>query len=396
MTKGLATETRVLGAPLPKRQSRIVSIVKDLELVGPNLAEVARRLDEPKESVSYIFRSIIEKNGYVVQARVDMAALGLRDAVAVVEVADEFTENIADVFDGMDDHWYLLGFSRTLPDGKYMLHFALPEEKYDELPTLLNRMKKEHVISDVHEVMRFSWRRHIPMRAELYDFKRGRWEFDWSLAPPTRPFKPPPKSARQKFDSTDISILSSLITNAATPLKAIAKHVRVSSKTAYRHAEHIADAKLIPAHGLNWLRSQMNTELGKPFAPRHKFVFTNVCVRSVSPEELAHLSEKLNVLPFMWFEAGGQDYMAELAIPLEQMVETMTYLREVLEPVAERSSTYLGDTTYCRGYSPPRFLVDDSKGGWIFDLDAQMLRLDEQLTVARNEKRQKSGPKPGS
>ncbi len=370
--------------------------MKELEIIGPNLAEVARRLNEPKESVSYIFRSIIEKNGYVVQARVDMGTLGLRDAVAVVEVDEEFAENIGDVFDGMDDHWYLLGFSRTLPDGKYILHFALPEERYDELPTLLSRMKKEHVISDVHEVMRFSWRRHVPMRAELYDFKRGRWEFDWSQAPATRPFKPPPKSTRQKFDSTDISILGSLISNAATPLKAIAKHVRVSSKTAYRHAEHIADAKFIPAHGLNWLRSNMNTDLGKPFAPRHKFALTSVCVRSVSPEELAHLSEKLNVLPFMWFEAGGQDYTAELAIPLEQMVETMSYLREVLEPVADRSSTYLGDTTYSRGYSPPRLLVNDSKGEWVFDLDAQMLRLDQQLTMMRNEERQKPSPKSSS
>ena len=92
-----------------------MSIVREIEEVGPNLAEVARRLHEPKESVSYIFRTAIQKNGYVVQARVDLGALGLREAVAVVDIADQYSLSAGDVFDGMDDHWYLLGFSRILP-----------------------------------------------------------------------------------------------------------------------------------------------------------------------------------------------------------------------------------------------------------------------------------------
>ncbi len=388
-----ASETRVAGTPRPKRQSRIASIVKEIEASGPNLAGVARKLNEPKESVSYIFRSIIEKNGYVVQARIDLGALGLRDVVAVVDITDEFSENIVDVFDGMDDHWFLFGFSRTLPDSRYVLHFALPEEHYNEFPEILDRMKGR-IVSEVHDILRFSWRRHPKMRPEIYDFKRGRWEFDWGQSPVVLPFKLPPKSAKQKFDSTDIALLAFLIANSATPLKTIAKHIRVSSKTAYRHAEHIERARFISSHGVNWLRSHTNTELGKPFAPRHSFAFTTVSVRSVSPEELARISEKLSVLPFTWFEAGGQDYLTEIAIPLEQMVETMSYLREVLEPVAERSSTFLVDTTYSRGYSLPRFLVDDSKGEWTFDLDAQMRYLDEQMAIARDERRKPAHPKP--
>lgn len=391
LPNGVSAETRILRAPQSKRQDRLASVVKELEAHGPNLAKIARNLNEPKESVSYIFRSIIEKNGYVVQARINLGALGLRDAFAVVDIADELSENITDVFDAMEDRWFLFGFSRILPDSRYFLHFALPEEHYADFPELLDRMK-ERVISEIHETMQSSWRRHSKMQPEIYDFKRGRWDFDWSQIRSAFPFTAPPRSARQKFDSTDIALLASLIANSATPLKTIAKKVRVSSKTAYRHAEHIERARFISSYGLNWLGAYTSQVSAKPFPARQRFAFTIVSVRSVSPEELTRLGEKLSVLPFTWFEAGGRDYLAEIAIPLDQIVETMSYLREVLEPVADRSSTLLRDALCSGDYAPPRFLVDDEKGEWTFDLDAQMRDLDERVATAVDERRNSTHP----
>ena len=172
--------------------------------------------------------------------------------------------------------------------------------------------------------------------------------------------------------------------NANTPLKEIAKKNRVSSKTAYRHAGHADDAGFVLGYGVNWTRTQINVALGKPHAPRHRFAMMWTFVSSVTPEEQARLSEQLGVLPFMWFEAGGENYMAEFAIPLEQMVETMSYLTEVLRPVTERSSTFFIDSAYSRGYSPPRFLVDDSRKDWIFDLDDQITRIKAQLKLTRD------------
>jgi DNA-binding Lrp family transcriptional regulator len=393
MARRLATESRELGQALPRRQGRLVSIIRELETTGPNLAEISRRLGEPKESITYRFKSAIEKNGYAVQARIDLSALGLQGAMAVVDVADAYADKVGDIFDGMDDRWYLTGFSRTLPDGRFVFHFCMPEDHYGELHRMLDGLVDSGLITRVRTVARFSWRRHTKMRAELFDFRRGRWDFDWSQVPQNPPrFEAPERSARQKFDSTDISIVASLLGNANTPLKAIAKHIRVSSKTAYRHAEHIQRAGLIKGYGVNWLRNQMNADLGRPFAPRHRIAFTNVLVSSVTPEEQARLSEKLSVLPFLWFEAGGEDYLAEIGIPLEQMVETMSYLREVLEPVAERSLSLMEDSGFSRGYSPPRFLVDDSTGGWIWDLDEQMRMLEGQLRVAESEKRVRGSP----
>jgi DNA-binding Lrp family transcriptional regulator len=358
-----------------------------MEVVGPNMTEVARRLKQPKETVSYTFRSKVLMNGYSVMAWPDREALGLRGITAVVDVADEYASSMDKLSVGMDAHWYLQGYNRTLPDGKFILHFTLPEKHYNDFPRLLKKMEKAGLISKVHRVLRFSWRRQRPMRADLFDFKRGRWEFDWTQlssedVPEVRAITP-----RQQFDSMDLSILECLEENACWSIKEIAERLKVSSKTAYRHAHHIEEKHLIDGYGINWLRSHMNTNLGRPRAPKHRLGFVHVNVVDVNPSERAALSRKMNNLPFLWAELAGTDYCVELGIPLEQMVETMSYLGEALAPVARRSNNYMIDTAGSRGFSTPPRLFDVSKEDWAFDQDSQISYLEAQLKLVRNENR---------
>ncbi len=365
-------------------------MVRELEQVGPNFAEIARRLNQPEETVRRTFKSTIEKHGYVVHAGTNSGVLGLREVYALVDIADEFQEKVEDIVSDMDDHWFLSGFYRTLPDGKFLLRFSIPEDHYDEAPAMLSRMTEVGLISKTQRVLRTSWVRYRPMSADLFDFRRGRWEFDWTRIPTNVPISLPHRSPRRRFDSTDIAIMFHLMLNANTPLKEIAKRLRVSGETASMHAEHIARAGLISWYRVNWNRAQVNLETGRPFAPRHRLGLWTL-VSSVTPEELARLSERFNALPFMWLEAGGQDYAAQFVVPLEQTVEVLSYFREVLRPVADRSATYVADPACSRGYSAPLYLVDDSRGDWIFDLDSQISRLKEQLEVARREMRRPGG-----
>jgi len=363
---------------MQKRRSRIAAMVRELEVVGPNLAEVARRLGEPKESVSYAYRSNIEKAGYRLQARTNRGALGLREIGAVVDLDGRYASRAGHVFDGLDQS-YITGFNRTLPDGKFILQFTLPEEHYGEFPRLLNRMKKTGFITKVHRTLKFSWRRHRPMRADLFDFRRGRWELDWTKLSTETSTEPPPRTPRQTLDGTDLAILGYYFADAAWPIKGMAKDLKISTKTVYRHLQHIADRHLIQSYGVNWMKAHMYTDSSMPLAPRHELGFMHVNVAGVNSEELARLSEKMNVLPSLWVEYAGLDYAAEIPVPLEHMVETMSYLREVLEPVADRSSHYMIDTACSRAYAPPRRLFDDSKGDWVFDIDSQMAVLEERL-----------------
>lgn len=370
-----------------------------MEVVGPNMAEVARRLREPKEKVSYTFRSNIDRKGYRVQARPDRGALGLREAAALVDLDPEYAPLAGYLFDRMDRS-FINGFNRTLPDGKFFLLFTLPEQRYDEFPKLLGRMKEAGLITEVHRTLRFSGRRHRPMRAELFDFKRSRWEFEWSQPPPGGAPEFPARTPRQKLDPVDVSILGYLFVNAESPVREIAKEIGVTPKTAYRHAQHIAEGHMIQSYGVNWMKTQMYDDLSRPFAPQHKFAFMHVDVLGVNPKEVAWLREKLNALPYLWVEYLGPDYAAEIPVPLEQVVETMSYLREVLEPVAERSICFMVDTASSRAYSPPAKAFDVSKGDWGFDLDDQTSYLKEQMDAVRKQhraggKEAQSDAKPG-
>ncbi len=350
------------------------------------MAEVARRLKLPKESVSYNFRSTIEKKGYVVQARPSRGALGLREIAAVVDIAEEHGENTVQLSGNMSGHWFLHSIYRTLPDGKYILDFNLPEEHYEEFPGLLKGMQEAGFVTKVHTTLRFSWRRYQPMRADLFDFKKGRWEFDWSQLSSGDGPEARRETPRQRFDAADLSVLRYFLMDASMSIKDIAKDLGVSSKTAYRHARHIEDARLIEWYRVNWMKTHVDRERGEPLAPHHKFAFMHVYVHGVTPEEQSTLSERMNLLPFLWCEGAGPDYLAEMGVPLEQMVETMTYLREVLAPVAKRSEYFMIDTSKAAVFAPDPGVYNDKTKDWVFDLDAQIANLAEQLKIIDGKK----------
>ena len=350
------------------------------------MAEIARRLGEPKETVSYSFRSKIRKNGYSVHARWDRGALGLRDVVAVVDIASQYAARATDVMEGMDEHWFLQGITRTVPHGRFILQFTIPEEHYDEFPQLLERMKEEGFLTNVYQVLRFAGRRLRPMDAEHFDFRRGRWEFDWTRASPA-PLQVDRPRPRQRFDLADLSILQYLMMDATTPMNEIAKRMKVSTKTAYRHARHVEEKHLIESHGIRWTKTQMNQDLGKPFTPPRKFFYNCVCVQGATRKEIDDLSSRLNSIPFLWAELLGKDYFAQIVMPTEQMVEGMSFMRNALAPVAKKSTSFMIEAGYGVSFTPPRDAFDDSTGEWIFDVEKQMSLLREQLKTVREESR---------
>jgi DNA-binding Lrp family transcriptional regulator len=358
-----------------------------METVGPNMAEIARRIGEPEESVSYAFRSNVLTNGYAVTAWPDREALGLRGIIAVVDIAQEYAHKMFELCDGMD-YWYLHSFNRTVPDGKFILQFTMPEERYDDFPRLLKRMEKAGLITKVYRILRSSWRRHRPMRADLFDFKRGRWQFDWTQLSSEDVPELRSRTPRQEFDSVDLSILEQLEVNACYTTKEIAELTGISSRTAYRHAHRIEERHLVDAYGINWLRTHIDPNLGRPRAPKHRLGFIHTNVVDVNPRELARLSDKMNRLPFLWAELGGGDYVAETGVPLEQTVETMNYIGEALGPVAKRSNNFMIDPACSLSLATPIRLFDDSIGHWIFDLNSQMSYLEEQLRMIRKRTRE--------
>jgi len=227
------------------------------------------------------------------------------------------------------------------------------------------------------------------MRVELFDFKRGRWAFDWESTPGPRAAAAIPGAPSRCLDRTDLAILAKSAPDATIPIKEIAKVLRLSTKTAYRHARHVEERRLVRGYRVNWTESRLGPDAGRPHAPKHGLAYMHLYVLEVDQQEGARLSEMLDVMPFLISESVGPDYFADIAAPLDQLVETMAYLREALGPVARRSRCLIVDAESYRNFTPPRHLYDEKKGRWVFDLPGQMASLDEQLRVVREDERRK-------
>ena len=361
--------------------------MREVDAVGPDMVEVARRLDIPFQKVSREYRSKVEKNNFVVTPRLNREAIGLRTLTAVVDLTPRFAASANDLFAGLDNLWYMHNFVRTHPDGRFILQFTIPEEHVRQFPELLERMTKLGLVTKVYKVFEFTSRYIRPMSAEYFDFRTGRWRFDWAHLPAIPPRPIPRPTPRQRFSLLDLKVLYLFMMKCTTPVEEIAKIVRIDPGTAKECLRHIAGMHLTNGYVLYWPKEQWNPESGGSFTAAHKYVMSSLSVERATEEERDLIREKLNRIPTLWGENFGRDYYAEVAIPPDQLIEGIDYLRKVLAPVADRSRWYMLDPKFGFSFPPPRKAFDGATGEWVYDLDEQTANIKEQMRVVSEEAR---------
>ncbi len=354
-----------------KKGNRITSIVETLEEVGPEVAEIARRTGEPAESVRYILKSRIAKKGYAIYAVPDSKAIGFDRYILIADVADGLAELVTRILSEMDEKWYLCYAVRTLPEGTFVMMFDVPYQHSRGYQELVDRMQEIGFIKRTRANLAFEWKRSNRMRAEHFDFRKARWEFDWTRLPQSE--APPfPKTKRIKnMHSADIRLLSVLGWNADRDLTQIAKDAEISVRSAVRHMPDVREKGFIEGYRINWIKDQQLMTSGKYLTSPHKYLLTAVVVEGIKPAELRKASEALNRLPFLWFEAGGRNYYAELFVPLQLSNEVIKYIHETFKHLIPRTKFFIGDWGSNVAFIP-RTLYDERKGEWVFDVETQV------------------------
>src|SRR5260370_41867219 len=105
--------------------AKSTEFVKIVTEVGPDIPLVASRMGEHKESVRYWFKKLI-KEGIVIQPSVNFEKLGLTRMVAVVDFAKEYDSQAEPILIAMSQLCYVQSFVKTLPEGHYVVHGAVP------------------------------------------------------------------------------------------------------------------------------------------------------------------------------------------------------------------------------------------------------------------------------
>ncbi len=359
---------------------RTVQLVKLLTEVGPDIPEISRRLGQFKESVRYRYKEKILNRGFAVQAAVDHEKLGLRRLMLIVEMSEQYRNYAQAIFAAMHELCYVVGFTKTLVGGEHVINLSAPVEHIEEIREFFRGLKEKGMFSRL-EVLDFDWSRTAPMKAEYYDFDTGRWDFDWQKAGPedyeSAGYAP---SSGSKFDYVDLLIIKELQIDANKSLKEISDKLGINyKKLAWHHTTHVIARKLLPRYTVNWMGTRYDYTLEKALHRKHRYFAVDLFVRDVSELELMTLRQSIDSLPFLWGEAGGHNYFAEFAYPVDNVVEGLQHLGIVAHSVKDRMSLYPIDQTEAARFTIPYKLYDSVTKKWAFNAQELGLKFDQLM-----------------
>ena len=329
---------------LEQRKNETIDLVKLLSEIGPDISEISRRLRRSRESVRYCYEKYILKKGIAVQAKVDHEKLGLRRVIVVLDFAGKYKKFSQSILASMNELCFLVSFARTMPEDYYIASFSTPREQVDVLKRFLDTMKEKGMFSHL-EILDFDWVRVMPMKAELYDFDSGGWDFDWTprAASDFGSSRYTPSSPA-RFDYVDLLLIKELQIDPKRSLREISDKVEVNyGKLAWHHKEHVMARHLLSGYAVNWMGTRYDDKIEKPLHRQHRYLANILMIRGVTEYETIFLRQAFERLPFLWSEAAGANYFCEFSIPVDSNIEWLQYLTKAISAVKERAKIYAVD-----------------------------------------------------
>ena len=340
---------------------------------------ISRELGIHKETVRYWYRHVLLGKGYVTQAVPNHEKLGLVRMVALARFSKEFRPYADAILMAMSELSYLGSFMKTLPEDLYSIQASVPKEQSENWTRFMFALKQRGLFDSIR-VFPFDWVRVIPMRADMYDFENDSWQYDWNAKPKadSTDYTPSPKG---EFDFVDLSIIKQLQMDPNSTLIEIAKELKLNYKTlSWHYRTHVVNNNLLKGYSVNWAGTRYDPRVGKALHRRHRYMWLELLVSNITESERLELMANISRLPFVWLEAGGRNYFAQIAFPMETMTEALEFIKDVVSPVREKSSWYFMDQANALRFSLALELYDKVARQWKFD-KAELLNKFDKLVL---------------
>ncbi len=334
-----------------------------MQKVGPrNVALLSRMTGAHPETVRYKVKRQFKKLGLRVHAEVDYRKLGLVPFWADFRLSAKFGVSARDVFLALNRTAYLVYYAKLLPQGDFACLFVIPDGKRSQHEQLLTHMKRVGILESftMDEAV---VTRHNLMNPRFFDFRSGRWDVDWNQVRQSlgSEMKVGGSVTPARIDLYDLVLVKEMQVDALQHLVAIARKVKVPSKTLeYHYRAHVQEQELVSSYIIRWMHDIESSV-------QHSVQLTKLTFRSLDGS-FRRVQRAVSRIPFLWAEDILRDgtYIATLCIPVRETTATLRYLsREVPETrgkveisFVERQEASLFTIPY------------DSfkKGGWTFDL----------------------------
>jgi hypothetical protein len=357
--------------------SKIAQLVKLITKEGPQITQIARELGVHKETARYWYKEKLLKRGYTLTAVPNYERLGLRRVVALAEFSESFRPYADSILTAMSELCYLSSFAKTITEDLYSIQSNVPQEYSGDWIQFMHALKQRGLFSSIQAVP-FEWIRVVPMRSEMYDFENDSWQYDWSSKPKmdsgSSDFVP---SARGKFDSTDLGLIEQLQIDPNASLLDISEKLQVNYKTLnWHHRNHVWGNGLLKGYLVNWAGTRYDPNVEKALHRRHRYMWIEILVSGITETERMELMAKVNRLPFVWLEAGGRNYFAQIAFPMETMTEGLGFIKEAISPVREKTTWHFMDQTNALRFSMMPKLYDQETKKWVFNQPELLSKFD--------------------
>jgi DNA-binding Lrp family transcriptional regulator len=366
--------------------TKIAEFVKLVNEVGPDIPQIAAKMGEHKESVRYWFKKLV-KQGIIIQPSVNFERLGLTKVVVVADFATEFESQAEPILVAMSQLCYVQSFVKTLPEGHYIIKANVPVESSGPWIEMMRLLGQKGLFTSL-EFSTYEWSRNPPMKAELYDFDAGRWEFEWSA--PVKVYPPMMEATNEKtqVDAIDLEIIKRLQRDETKPLSEIQKETGINYKTlSFHHRKHVLGKQMLKGHKVNWMGTAYNPVNDRGKHRRHTYQGIDIIIKDITSGERATVMGLMNALPFLAFEASGRSsYYAQLVFPTETISEAMEFLSFALSSVKDRARWFMVDQKHSIVFSIDPRLYDNESKSWLFS-QSELLDKFEQLLMQI-----KSGP----
>ncbi len=360
--------------------SRTVQLVKLLTELGPDVPEIARRLGQFKESVRYRYKEKILNKGFAVQAAVDHERLGLKRVMLVADFSETYKNYATAILTAMSEVSYVVSFAKSLIGGEYVVNLSVPSELIGDVREFLLALKERGMFAKL-EILEFDWARIVPMKPDYYDFDTGRWDFEWqNPAPQDYEAAAYVPSKRDKFDYIDLLIIKELQMDANKSMKEISEKLNINyKKLAWHHTAHVCGRKLLSGYTVNWMGTRYDYNLEKALHRKHRYFAIDFMVKDTNEFESMTLRHEMDRLPFLWAEGSGRNYFAELAVPVDYVVEGLQYLGNTARGVKEKMSLHAIDQTEAARFTIPYSLYDPAAKRWIFDKEELVKKFEKLI-----------------
>ncbi len=360
--------------------SRTVQLVRLLTELGPDVPEIARRLGQFKESVRYRYKEKILNKGFAVQAAVDHERLGLKRVMLVADFSETYKNYAAAILTAMSEVSYVVSFAKSLIGGEYVVNLSVPSELIGDVREFLLALKERGMFAKL-EILEFDWARIVPMKPDYYDFDTGRWDFEWqNPAPQDYEAAAYVPSKRGKFDYIDLLIIKELQMDANKSMKEISEKLNINyKKLAWHHTAHVCGRNLLSGYTVNWMGTRYDYNLEKALHRKHRYFAIDFMVKDTNEFESMTLRHEMDRLPFLWSEGSGRNYFAELAVPVDYVVEGLQYLGNTARGVKEKMSIHAIDQTEAARFTIPYSLYDPTTKRWIFDREELVKKFEKLI-----------------